>query len=138
MNWQEFIEEQNHEWIRISKYQNLSESFIREFQGKVRWFWISTYQNLSKDFIREFQNKVNWINISAHQNLSEDILEKFKDKINWKYIDPNNLSQSFLERNLDLFDVHDLIRRGKISKDCFEKEYEYMNLEIYKKLGIYK
>jgi len=65
-------------------------------------------------------------------------LEDFKNRISWKYIDPNNLSQSFLERNLDLFDVHDLIRREKISKDYLGEDQEYMDPEIYKKLGIYK
>jgi len=45
-------------WIKISKHQNLSEDFIREFEDKVDWRWISMSQDLSEDFIREFKNKL--------------------------------------------------------------------------------
>ena len=54
-------------WNYISKYQKLSEDFIREFQNKINWHWISHYQNLSEDFIREFKNKVDWHWISHYQ-----------------------------------------------------------------------
>ena len=52
------------EWGCISRCQNLSEDFIREFQDKVNWNLISIYQKLSESFIREFQDKVNWYDIS--------------------------------------------------------------------------
>lgn len=44
------------DWSRTSRYQNLSEDFIREFQDKVDWFYISLYQNLSEDFKKEFKD----------------------------------------------------------------------------------
>ena len=53
----------------ISKYQKLSEDFIREFQNKVNWYLISRCQKLSEEFIREFQEKVDWIEISLNQNI---------------------------------------------------------------------
>ena len=34
------------QWVDISKYQKLSESFIREFQDKVDWDYISKHQKL--------------------------------------------------------------------------------------------
>ena len=50
-------------WDNISRYQIISEDFIREFANKVNWYEISKYQisynqTLSEDFIREFANKV--------------------------------------------------------------------------------
>jgi hypothetical protein len=70
------------DWIDISKYQSLSEDFIREFQDKVNWKWISKYSNLSEDFILEFKNKVNWnaIMIIEFPNLTKEFTMEFKSK----------------------------------------------------------
>jgi hypothetical protein len=73
-------------WYYISKYQKLSENFIREFKDKVNWGFISLYQKLSEDFIREFKDKVDWYCISSNQKLSEDFIIEFKDKVNWDFI----------------------------------------------------
>ena len=40
------------------------------------------YQKLSENFIREFQNKVHWAEISAQQTLSENFKKEFKFKLN--------------------------------------------------------
>jgi len=58
-------------WIEISKYQYLTEDFIREFKDKVDWWYISYYQELSEPFIREFKDKVDWWYISYYQKLSK-------------------------------------------------------------------
>ena len=52
-------------WKEISKFQKLSEEFIKDHQDKVDWVHISQHQTLSEDFIREFQDKVNWSIICA-------------------------------------------------------------------------
>jgi hypothetical protein len=84
-------------WDDISKFQKLSENFIREFQDKVDWVWISEYQKLSEDFIREFKNKVYWGNISIYQKLSEGFIREFKDKVYWYDISVfQKLSESFI------------------------------------------
>ena len=41
----------------ISRYQKLSENFIREFKDKVNWEYISKYQTLSEDFKKELFKK---------------------------------------------------------------------------------
>jgi hypothetical protein len=69
------------DWERTSRYPNLSEDFIREYQDKVCWDYISWFQELSEDFIREFQHKVNWFKISIHQKLSDDFKKEFQHKI---------------------------------------------------------
>ena len=38
-------------WFNISYQYILSENFIREFGNKVDWLYISTYQTLSESFI---------------------------------------------------------------------------------------
>lgn len=42
------------------------------------WTYISRYQNLSEDFIREFQHKIKWDYLLKNQKLS-----KRKEKIKW-------------------------------------------------------
>ena len=46
-------------WINISRYQKLSENFIREMKDKVNWDYILFYQDISDDFSNEFKYKIN-------------------------------------------------------------------------------
>ena len=66
------------DWYYISRYQKLSEGFIREFKGSVNWYRISEYQKLSEGFIREFKGSVDWYHISIYQKLSEGFIREFK------------------------------------------------------------
>jgi hypothetical protein len=89
-------------WIYISKYQKLSENFIREFKDKINWGNISIYQKLSEGFIREFEDKVDWRWISMYQKLSEGFIREFKDKIKWKCISKyQKLSENFIREFKD-------------------------------------
>ena len=94
-------------WYGISKYQHLSEDFIREFKDKVDWTYISTYQHLSEDFIREFKGRLNWIRISKHQHLSEDFIKEFKDLLNvnliadsWHHISTEEKKRAVMDTGL--------------------------------------
>ena len=73
-------------WSNISKYQKLSEDFIREFAHRVDWCYISSCQKLSENFIREYQDEVYWSNISRYQQLSEDFIREFKNEVDWYFI----------------------------------------------------
>jgi hypothetical protein len=64
-------------WWNIAICQKLSESFIREFQDKLKWKMVSSHQKLSENFIREFQDKVKWNKIKKYQNLSKEFIEEF-------------------------------------------------------------
>ena len=57
------------DWVYISKYRILSESFIREFSDKLDWGWISEYQTLSEDLIRDFKDKVDWLYCNVSNTL---------------------------------------------------------------------
>ena len=39
------------DWVEISVYQKLSESFIEKYSDKVNWYCVSVYQKLSESFI---------------------------------------------------------------------------------------
>lgn len=47
----------NIDWEKISKYDTLSEAFMREFKDKIVWEWIA-YGDLSEGFMREFKDKL--------------------------------------------------------------------------------
>ena len=86
------------DWDYISRYQPLSEDFIREFQDKVNWISISCYQHLSENFIKEFKEKVDWYCVSYNQHLSEDFIKEFKEKVNWNCISQfQQLSEAFIK-----------------------------------------
>ena len=75
---------------RVCQYQRLSESFIREFRDRVNWTMISKFQQLSESFIREFRDRVNWIQVSQYQRLSEFFIEEFREKIYWRFLSRND------------------------------------------------
>ena len=113
------------DWNGISRYQKLSENFIREFKDKVSWIYISSNQKISEDFIREFKNKIDWLYISYNQNLSEDFIKEFKDKVNWYGISYNQkLSKDFIREFKDKIDI-------KMQKANFkEKSYKTKLKEV--------
>ncbi len=67
-------------WINLSEKQQLSESFIEDYQDKVTWWMISMYQTLSENFIRKFQNRVDWEKIFVFQELSPAFQTEFQHK----------------------------------------------------------
>jgi hypothetical protein len=74
-------------WSIISRYQFLSEDFMRKFEDKLDWYWISRYQKLSEDFIREFHHKIDLFRIFySGPKLSTDFLYDFRYELN-DYID---------------------------------------------------
>jgi hypothetical protein len=127
----------NVDWYNISKYQKLSEDFIREFQDEVDWDNISSYQKLSEDFIREFQNKVDWYWISLNQKLSEDFIKEFNlniDEDNWLYKTTEFKKEQVIKCGLydchdDYFIAYKAIRSDRYSHYNFQ--YQYLKNGIY-------
>ena len=112
-------------WDSISMRQKLSESFIREFQDKVNWYIISEWQNLSEDLIREFQDKVDWYWISIYQKLSEDFIREFRNKVFWGLISEyQKLSESFIREFQDKVDWNEISIYQKLS-ESFIREFQY-------------
>lgn len=73
-------------------YQRLSEKLLRflikgaRFTSKLEFNNISKYQTLSEDFIREFKDKVNWEFIVRYQRLSNSFILEFKDRMLMSHI----------------------------------------------------
>jgi hypothetical protein len=133
---EEFIKDfqDNINWDNISACQKLSKEFIKEFQDKVSWDYISTYQKLSEDFIKEFQNNIYWIYISKYQKLSEDFIKEFQDKVDWDYISRyQKLSEEFIkEFNLKIPKTCWLYKSSKEIEEYIKEytKYEIVNGEV--------
>jgi hypothetical protein len=127
------------DWNYISIYQNLSESFIREFKDMVKWNWISEYQKLSEDFIREFSDRVVWGHISQYQELSEGFIREFKDKVNWACVSSyQKLSDDFIREFSDMVDWYQISARQELSEDFireFKHKVNWSDISIYQKLS---
>ena len=119
------------QWSYISRYQKLSEDFIREFKDKVDWCWISIYQKLSENFIREFKDCVNWCCISARQKLSEDFIREFQDKVDWLWISiSQKLSNEFIEEFKDKLYLNK-IKKSWHYKTTDEKKQAVIDTGLY-------
>ena len=87
-------------WWNISKYQKLSEKFIKKFKDKVDWIGISINVNLSEEIFEKFQDNLSWLYFSEYQKLSENFIEKFQNKVNWISISIyQKLSEEFILKN---------------------------------------
>ncbi len=67
---------------------------MREFKDNINWNCISRYQKLSEEFMKKFNdridwNKINWHRISRCQIISEEFMRKFNDKIDWNHVSKN-------------------------------------------------
>jgi len=119
---EEFANDPNVDWKRVSEYRNLSEDFIREFANKVDWTSISRNQRLSEDFIREFADKVGWYFISWFQNLSEDFIREFADEVDWTNISIHHeLSEDLIREFADKLDWDWVLQYQKLSPE-FKRE----------------
>jgi hypothetical protein len=88
-------------WGNLSICQKMSENFIREFSNKVEWKFISNYQQMSESFIREFNNEVDWLIISRKHTLSDEFIEEFKEKIRWKlYLQEKYVKYDIIKKNI--------------------------------------
>ena len=45
-------------WKKVSQYQKLSESFIREMEDYVWWIRVYKYQNISDEFRKEIEKMI--------------------------------------------------------------------------------
>lgn len=105
-------------WACISRWQKLSENFIREFKQKVRWTNIVLYQNVSLDFVLEHKKKVNWVEVSM-EKLTEEQMEKYKDLLEWVYVCGINtivMSDEFIKKH-EKYMVWGELRHRHLSKD---------------------
>ena len=125
-------------WSIISYSQKLSEDFIREFADKVSWSIISYYQKLSEDFIREFQDDVAWYFISKYQKISEDFIREFQDKVHWDCISTyQKLSENFIKEFKDKVRWGCISYYQKLSED-FIREFQHELGNVKEKSWLYK
>ena len=118
-------------WYWVSQHQHLSEDFIREFKDRVHWACISAYQHLSEDFIREFQYKVDWDCISSYQHLSEDFIREFKDKVYWQYISSNqHLSEDFIREFKNKVYWSLISRSQHLSEDFIDEFKDRLDMDL--------
>ena len=127
------------DWLCISRWQKLSEDFIREFSDKLNWGCISYYQKLSEDFIREFADKVCWHVISSSQKLSENFIREFKDRVDWYDISRyQQLSESFIREFINKVYWYYISKYQKLSQSFINEFKNRLDISLIKDNWIYK
>ena len=105
------------------------------------WEWLSKYEHLSEDFIREFKDRVRWHRISQYQHLSENFIREFKDRVDMYYVTKNWHNKSTEEKKKavestglyecheDYFIAYKGIRRDRYS--AYNFQYQYLKGHTY-------
>ncbi len=65
----------------ISKYQTLSESFMKKHLNKLNWNHISRYQKLSLSFIEANPKLIRWDELSYNKNLTADVVTEYRQQL---------------------------------------------------------
>lgn len=108
----------------ISRYQPVSENFIREYKEKVSWYDIGTHQVLSEDFIEEFYDRLNMRNIERCQMLNEDFIDRhFIDMDLNLLVRYQKLSERFIDLHRDDIDWMAVLDYQNVSTDFIKAHY---------------
>ncbi len=84
-------------WIKILKRQLFHESFLREMAFNFDldcWAIISRYQNLSETFIHDYAAALEWDDILLYQNISGSFIDDHKMYISAVYADINSFTNN--------------------------------------------
>ena len=108
------------DWTNISKYQKLSEQFIREFKDKVYWPRISQFQKLSLSFIREFKDKVD---VALYKKVNRTLTYQEKLKEAKAYAKKHNLKVN--SKYLYAYRNHDFNGSGMYNTTITYKKGQY-------------
>ena len=123
----------------IAQFQVLSEGFIKKYHKMWGFLWtdIFCFQKISEDFIREFQDmdfiKNSWDIIPSTQILSEDFIEEFAETINWTALSYGKwdlISEQFVEKHIDKFDLDRVWHFQSLSKSFIEKHVDKISPEV--------
>lgn len=124
----------------ISRYQNLSESFIDKHKDELNWNIISEYQTLSEDFIETHKSYVIFKFLMKNEKLSQDFIYKYKKEISWfDVFFYQKLSNDFIvkitkEHLYPQYYCKTLINHQELSEDTIEIiKNEFDKLENSKK-----
>jgi hypothetical protein len=134
-------------WEYVSKYQSLSEEFMKCNFRKLNWMKILTSHKLSCEFILSIIEKLNGYKnvIIENQKLCEVCIEKMCNRYNKSIMRDvcqyQKLSESFIEKNMYRVSLRDVLRYQKLSEEFlarnelnFEKE-DWMLISMYQELS---
>ena len=77
------------DWEAVSRRQELTDNFIREFRDEVDWFSIITDYKHNIKFVREnlkYIDRYAWIEISMCRDLTPEFIYTFSEYLDWSSI----------------------------------------------------
>lgn len=121
----------NKQWVNISHFQSLSESFIREYKDYVKWSSICVTSKLSIKFMIEFADRLAWEEVCHFQNLTSEFMDQFAKKIKWdtvckyQYLRPAFIEKHFKDlcRNEHEFEI--LLTYQRVTEKFLKENKKY-------------
>ena len=131
-----FVDKKNiseKDWEKISRYEDLTENFIRKFSDELIWgiFPWKVKDNLSDKFIREFKHKIVWDSFGCFRDFDEDFLWEVRDYVDWSWVFWNQtLSKNIIDKCLENKEIKNKVEWTPIllKKDLSKEEIKkYLN-----------
>lgn len=113
------------DWTELSG-RGLSQSIIEDFSDRVKWDVLPS-RNYDEKFMIKFYNKLSHLVYMPESEKFFARLEKKKYEINWDTIKVDNLSDEFIEENIE--NVNWKLNRENISKREWSKEFIENNVD---------
>lgn len=105
------------DWHELSFCSELSDEFIEKFADKLEINILAEERDFSPELLRRIDGKFKYSGITEYQNIPEDLLEKHInefDEIDWLNMGERyKLSENFIKKHLDKFNISDIKRYQK-------------------------
>lgn len=89
---------------------------MRKHVKRLSWENVVRYQNVSLSFLQEFERKVSFKILSLSEHVSEEVLTYYQDRLNWKDVSRcAKFSVSVIQKWIHLIDIKQLKKNENLS-----------------------
>lgn len=111
----------------ISKYQNMSEEFMRENSSRIKWQYVCK-RPLREKFIDEMAHCVDWYAVAKYQKLSSDFMKKFMGRLDPYVVSRYQpLDMSFIEEYRPWLKMPVISQYQNMTVEYLKNNIQYLN-----------
>jgi hypothetical protein len=116
---------------------------MRKYQELISYYQISRYQFLTEEYMRDYDRWLDWELISKYQKMSLTFMEEYSDQLNWTLVCQNNIIPiDFLDRIIPIsylgrkqaYVSWETISEKELTLEQIRHYHKYLNWDSISKL----